>query len=271
LTVLEKRPLGSTGLLVSCLGLGTVKIGRNQGVKYPAGFDLPDDSSVSSLLEKALELGINLIDTAPAYGSSEERLGRLLPDREKWIVCSKVGEEFVNGQSIFDFSGSNVRTSIERSLRRLKTDYLDIVLVHSDGNDMEIINNGECLQELARLKEKGLIRCFGMSTKTVAGGVAAVQQTDVVMVTYNPVAREDGAVIDEAKAKGKGVLIKKGLISGHLDSLNGNQADPVAESLRFIFRKPGVSSVIVGTINPRHLEHNAKCVVSALAYCWPES
>lgn len=265
MTALEKRPLGSTGLEVSCLGLGTVKIGRNQGVKYPAGFDLPDDRSVSALLEKAVELGINLIDTAPAYGSSEERLGKLLPDRNQWILCSKVGEEFVNGQSLFDFSAAHIRTSVERSLRRLRTDYLDIVLVHSDGNDMEIIHNGECLQELERLKEQGLIRSFGMSTKTVAGGLAAVQHADVVMVTYNPLSREDGTVIDVAAAAGKGVLIKKGLVSGHLDSLHSDQADPVAESLRFIFRKPGISSVIVGTINPRHLEHNANCVAAILS------
>ena len=68
-----------------------------------------------------------------------------------------------------------------------------------------------------------------------------------------------------AAAAGKGVLIKKGLVSGHLDSLHSDQADPVAESLRFIFRKPGISSVIVGTINPRHLEHNANCVAAILS------
>ena len=65
------RPLGDTGLTVSALGLGTVKIGRDQGVKYPTAFSIPDDDAVRNLLARARELGINLIDTAPAYGRSE--------------------------------------------------------------------------------------------------------------------------------------------------------------------------------------------------------
>ena len=70
------RPLGSTGLRVSPLGLGTVKLGRDQGVKYPNGFTIPDDAAARALLDQARALGINLIDTAPAYGVSEQRLGR---------------------------------------------------------------------------------------------------------------------------------------------------------------------------------------------------
>ena len=70
---LAKRPLGSTGIDVSSLGLGTVKFGRNQEVKYPTGFSLPVDRAIESLLDVARESGINLLDTAPAYGSSEQR------------------------------------------------------------------------------------------------------------------------------------------------------------------------------------------------------
>ena len=261
---LEKRPLGKTGMEVSCLGLGTVKIGRNQGVKYPSDFDLPDDSSVRSLLDKAEDLGINLLDTAPAYGSSEERLGKLLRNRDSWVICSKVGEEFQNGKSIFDFSASHVRSSVERSLQRLKTEWLDTVLVHSDGNDAAILDSSDCFDELQKLKERGLIRSYGMSTKTVDGGLRAVRRTDVVMVTYNPLAREDDAVIDEAAMLGKGVLIKKGLLSGHLGSLAMKKLDPVERSLRFIFSKPGISSVIVGTVNTRHLEHNVNCAIKVV-------
>src|SRR5690606_24883839 len=83
------RPLGSTGLTVSPLGLGTVKIGRNQGVKYPSGFELPTDQQVRGLLAQARDLGINLLDTAPAYGLSEQRLGPLLQgQRQEWVLCS---------------------------------------------------------------------------------------------------------------------------------------------------------------------------------------
>ena len=99
------RPLGSTGLLVSALGLGTVKLGRDQGVKYPNGFQIPGDDEARMLLKLARDMGINLIDTAPAYGRSEERLGPLLRgQRQDWVIVSKVGEEFADGQSSHDFS-----------------------------------------------------------------------------------------------------------------------------------------------------------------------
>ncbi len=92
---MELRPLGATSLSVSPLGLGTVKFGRNVGVKYPQPFDLPSDQEALTLLATAWDLGINLLDTAPAYGVSEERLGRLLQHcRRDWVIVTKVGEEF---------------------------------------------------------------------------------------------------------------------------------------------------------------------------------
>ena len=267
---LPKRPLGDTGLQVSCLGLGTVKIGRNQGVKYPQGFALPDDASVRNILALCRDAGMNLIDTAPAYGSSEERLGQLLENREDWVICSKVGEEFQNGTSSFDFSPEHVRHSLERSLKRLRTDYLDLVLVHSDGNDEDIIRNSGCFDALIRAKEAGLIRAFGMSTKTIAGGLLALEKADVVMVTLNPSASEDATVIAEAHARNKGVLIKKALNSGHVVAdADGAFIDPVRASLEFVFSHAGVSSVIIGSITPRHLLHNIECAAAAAATTLP--
>ena len=67
---MELRNLGATGIKISVLGLGTVKLGRDQEVKYPRGFKIPDDQAVRDLLALAQELGINFIDTAPAYGNS---------------------------------------------------------------------------------------------------------------------------------------------------------------------------------------------------------
>ena len=260
---LPQRPLGNTGMRVSCLGLGTVKIGRNQGVKYPQGFALPDDASVRNILALCRDAGMNLIDTAPAYGNSEERLGQLLENRQDWVICTKVGEEFQNGESSFDFSPAHVRRSLERSLKRLRTDYLDLVLVHSDGNDEDIIRNSGCFDTLVRAKEAGLIRAFGMSTKTVAGGLLALEQADVVMVTLNPSATDDATVVAEAHARNKGVLIKKALNSGHAigASSEGANSDPVRASLEFVYSHAGVSSVIIGSITPGHLLHNVGCAV----------
>jgi aryl-alcohol dehydrogenase-like predicted oxidoreductase len=259
--LLPQRALGSTGLYVSCLGLGTVKFGRNRGVKYPHGFALPDDKQIQCLLSKARELGINLLDTAPAYGSSEERLGKLLGNRHEWILCSKTGEEFRHGNSFFDFSAAHTRNSVERSLKRLRTDYLDLVLVHSDGNDEHIIRDTDCFGTLARCKEQGLIRAYGMSGKTVAGGKLALQHSDVVMVTCNPLEIGELPVIAEAHRLGKGVLIKKAFNSGQALVWQDDNPQIAADTaLSFVFSQPGVSSVIIGTLNEKHLRQNVASV-----------
>ena len=136
--------LGQTGLKISPLGLGTVKFGRNQGVKYPQGFDLPDDEHLSALLTLAKSLGINMLDTAPAYGTSETRLGTLLGgQREDWVIIGKAGEEFEDGKSSYNFTPDHFERSLERSLKRLNTDYIDALLIHSDGADMDILNNDD--------------------------------------------------------------------------------------------------------------------------------
>lgn len=258
-----RNPIGDTGLAVSPLGLGTVKLGRNQGVKYPSGFELPSDQEAANLIARAKDLGINLIDTAPAYGISEERLGPLLQgQRHDWIICSKVGEEFEHGQSRFDFSAAHTRRSVERSLRRLHTDVIDLVLIHSDGNDLDILHQGEALDTLAELKREGLIRAFGMSTKTVDGGIEAARRSDCVMVTYNLNHREEQPVLDYCAAHGKGVLIKKALASGHIAL--ATDSDPVQASMDFLYAHPGVSSAIIGTINPQHLTDNCHKALNAL-------
>lgn len=255
-----KRALGSTGIDVSVLGLGTVKIGRNQQVKYPAGFELPDDKAVIELFELAQSLGINFIDTAPAYGSSELRLGELLPNRNDWVIVTKVGEIFENGQSRFDFTFDYTVSSVEQSLKKLKRDVLDVVLVHSDGNDMNIINNEPVFDALGMLKSKGLIKAYGMSSKTVEGGCWTVENCDVVMATANLDYDDERPVLELAEKLNKGVIIKKGLQSGHADSASGGGG--VEKAFRHILTLPGVSSMIVGTINQSHLRDNVETVNS---------
>lgn len=254
---MQRRRFGSTDIFISPLGLGTVKLGRNQGVKYPQAFAIPDDAAAASLIALATELGINLIDTAPAYGNSEERLGHLLAGkRQEWVICTKVGEEFVEGQSHFDFSARHTRFSIERSLQRLHTDYLDIVLVHSDGDDERIIEHEDTLATLEQCKREGLIRAYGVSTKTVRGGLLAAQRSDAVMLTYHAEYTDEAEVLDYCAKHQKGALIKKAFASGHL-------ADP-DRALHFAVNHPGTGSVIAGTINPEHLRQNVATVNAAL-------
>lgn len=257
---MELRDLGSTGIRVSPLGLGTVKFGRNQQVKYPTQFELPNDAQVRVLLDLAADLGINLLDTAPAYGTSMERLGKLLPGpRERWVIVSKTGEVFENGRSRFDYGYEHTVRCVEDSLRILKMDYLDAVLIHSDGDDLRILEHEPVLDALRDLKARGLIRAHGMSSKTLEGGLRSVAEMDLVMATCNPAYRDEIPVLQAAAREGKGVLIKKGLQSGHVSGPEG-----VHEALRFIFSQPGVSSLVVGTLNPDHLKGNVAVLESVL-------
>lgn len=256
---MEVRSLGHTGLKVSLLGLGTVKIGRNEGVKYPQGFELPDDDAVIGLLNEARALGINLLDTAPAYGLSEERLGALLPRttgwrREDWVIVSKAGESFENGASHFDFSPGAIRASVERSLTRLRMDHVDAVLLHSDGEDEAGERFLPAAEELAKLKQRGLIRASGFSGKTVAGFDRLLPHVDLLMATYNPGYTVEADVIARAAEAGRGVLIKKALASGHAH-------DP-AKALAMAATLPGVSSIVVGTLSPANLRANAAAVMT---------
>lgn len=249
---MQKRVIGSTGVSVSMIGLGTVKFGRNQGVKYPASFQLPSDDEIKNLLSVAKELGINLLDTAPAYGLSEERIGQLLQGaRDEWVICTKAGEEFVDGHSAYDFSKTAIMNSVERSLKRLRTDYLDILLIHSSGDDVRIIEEDEVFATLAELKSAGKIRAYGMSTKTVRGGLLTLDHADAAMVTYNPECTDDSEVIAEAHKKQKGIFIKKALASGHAKM-------SAEECMQFVFKQAGVTSVIVGTISEGHLRENVR-------------
>lgn len=256
---MKRRPLHATDLLVSSLGLGTVKFGRNQQVKYPTTFDLPTDEAILSLLDLARSEGINLLDTAPAYGTSEERLGKLLgARRDDWVIVSKAGEDFVDGRSVFDFSPTAISSSVERTLCRLRTDRVECLLLHSDGNDLEILDHSGAVDSLLNLKAAGKIRSIGISTKTVAGGIRAVELgLDVVMVTYNPWFTEEESVLDAAAASGTSVFLKKALGSGWFGS-DAPPGNPVEAAFDFVFQHAATTSAIVGTINPLHLHENCE-------------
>lgn len=259
---MQRTKLANTNIDVSLLGLGTVKLGRNTGVKYPSAFDLPDDRQALKILNTAADCGINLIDTAPAYGSSEQRLGQLLPKTQHdWVIATKVGEMFdpATGLSSYHFTPEFIQQSIEDSLRTLGRDCLDIVLIHSDGNDQRIIENG-ALDTLNHLKAKGLIRATGMSTKTVAGGIMAAEQSDIVMVTHNLDYQEERPVIEFAHQHHKGIFIKKALASGHIAN---TASDSVSQSFENILSIHGVSSIILGSINPGHIQSNAEKAIKA--------
>jgi aryl-alcohol dehydrogenase-like predicted oxidoreductase len=235
--------------MVSCIGLGTTKFGRNTDVKYPAAFELPSDRELEELLAVALDLGINLLDTAPAYGESEERLGRLIASaRQRWILCTKCGESYSDGRSRHNFSRAALTRSVDFSLKRLQTDYVDILLLHSDGNDLEILNRSDAVETMKLMKARGQARAIGISAKTPAGIAAASTLFDVIMAPFSEDHRTLEPALAQAHRKAPGILAIKGLSSGHLAA---------APAIRFVLRQPFIDALIVGTINKAHLQEVA--------------
>jgi aryl-alcohol dehydrogenase-like predicted oxidoreductase len=247
---MHHRTLGNTNVSLSPIAFGAFKIGRNVGIKYPKPYDLPDMAAVERLLNGVLDLGINCIDTAPAYGLSEERIGAAIAHRRReFILSTKVGETFRDGRSTYDFSAAAVRRSVHESLRRLRTDVIDIVTIHSSGDDLRIMNETDCLPAMRQLREEGAIRFLGLSGKTTQGAEAALAWADALMVEYHVEDTSHEAVIAQAKAKGVGIVVKKGLAAGRL---------PPETAIPFVLKNPGVASLVIGGLNVDHIRDNLR-------------
>lgn len=236
------------GIPVPPLGFGAFKIGRNQGIKYPAGYELPSEDQTARLLNGVLDLGCTLIDTAPAYGVSEERIGRHLAHRRgEFLLSTKVGETFAGGQSSYDFTAAGVRSSLERSRERLRSEVLDFVFIHAPGNDREILETTDVVGVLQDYRQRGVIRAIGLSGKTEEAARLAMSWADALMVEYHPQDTSQAQVIQEAQQRNIAVFVKKGLGSGKI---------PPAEAIPFVLKQPGVTSLIVGGLNLDHFRHN---------------
>jgi aryl-alcohol dehydrogenase-like predicted oxidoreductase len=254
------RRLGRTEFTLSPIGFGAFKIGRNQGVKYPLSYQLPGDADVAKLLHGTVELGINYIDTAPAYGISEERIGNWLSKDKvtEVVVSTKVGEAFERGTSKYDFSEAAVRESIARSRNRLGVKRLDIVFIHSDGSDLAILNDTDVVRVLIELRDEGAIAAIGFSGKTVEGAFAVISGgwADAIMVEYHLHDRSHESVITEAGKRGMGVIVKKGLASGRLNP---------SEAIPFVLSNPNVTSMVIGGLSLDHMRENVRIAASQLA------
>lgn len=242
------RRLGRSDLRVSPIAFGAFKIGRNIGVKYADHYQLPAEIDAARLLHAVLDLGINLIDTAPAYGVSETRIGQALADRRReFVLCTKVGETFIDGRSTYDFSASAIEQSVENSLRALRTDVVDVLLLHAPADDLAVLQQTDAVSTLQDLKARGATRLIGLSGKTLAAEWAALSWADVLMIEYNALDRTHAPSIAAAAAAGVGVLVKKGLAAGRL---------PAEEAIPAVLEVPGVASLVVGSLRIDHLRNN---------------
>jgi aryl-alcohol dehydrogenase-like predicted oxidoreductase len=181
---------------------------------------------------------------------SEERIGRLISQRRgEFVLATKVGETFADGVSHYDFSAEGLRASVERSLLRLGTAAIDVLLLHSDGRDLWIQNETDAVPVLRELKERGLVRAIGLSGKTVEGAFQALEWADVLMVEYHIEDRSHEGLMAQAAERGIGIVVKKGLASGHL---------PAAEAIRFVLANRHVSTLVIGGLSVEHLRTNVR-------------
>ncbi len=161
---LDRRRLGRTGFMVTPIGLGGAHLGRTG----PGPDDFDDDQAVATIFE-ALKLGIANIDTAPMYGESQRRVGLALKQlpaegfrREDIILSTKTGRD---SQSRPGYSYDETMRSVENSLRLLRTDYIDILLVHDPTDLSEVLGPGGTLEALLELKAQGIIRAIGLGAR----------------------------------------------------------------------------------------------------------
>jgi aryl-alcohol dehydrogenase-like predicted oxidoreductase len=242
----NRRILGRTGLAVSEIGFGAWAIG---GDRFGNSYGPTDDAEAARAIRRAVDLGCNFFDTADVYGHghSETLLGEALQGmRDKVILATKVGGNFYNrdvhplmrerigqatGQSLdtlpegavlpvthdTNFSPGYIRFAVEQSLKRLKTDYLDLLQLHNPS--MGQISDMSTYEVLEDLKKEGLIRFYGVSVHPPEEGIAAVNATmpDTVQIVYNLARREcEDVFFPAARAAQVGVIAREPLANGFL-------------------------------------------------------
>lgn len=262
---------------VSVLGFGGAEIGYN---------DSQTQEEVNLLLNSALDAGLNVIDTAAAYKTSEELIGKAVGKRrQEYYLLTKCGA--LDAFTRFDWSKKGVLETIENSLRALKTDYLDIAQLHSCS--AEILRQGDCIEGLQRAQEKGYTRYIGYSGDNddakyaIEMNVFDSFQTSVSIADQTPVDTNIPAAVE----KGLGVIAKRPIANAvwrnsekpkdsyhheywdrirklKFDFLNKSLDESIAIALRFTLSIPGVSTAIVGTTKPNRWQENARFVAEGI-------
>ncbi len=266
---METRQFGKTDMQVSVLGFGAVEID---------GGSLTD---VEQLLNSALDAGVNVLDTAECYGNSEDLIGRAVAGRRSdYFLFTKCGH--AAGEELPDYPEWDPRlleASIERSLRRLRTDHVDLLQLHSCS--LNVLRKGDVIKVLEKAKREGKTRYIGYSgdnedaryaihtgafdTLQTSVSIADQQEIDFTL----PAARERGMGIIAKRPIAEGAWLKDTLDKSeyaypywerlrtlNYDFLKSDAASSVARALRFTLSVPGVDVAILGTASAAHMREN---------------
>ncbi|TVQ03503.1 MAG: aldo/keto reductase [Planctomycetaceae bacterium] len=266
--------LGKTGLKVSRLGYGSM------GLRGPRtwGVRVVSDPDAERILNAVLDAGINLIDTSPDYGLSEERIGKYIGHRrDEYFLATKCGcvytqrEDHLELDHVWD--EKVIRGNLETSLRRLQTDHIDLLQFH--GGDAETLTRGGLIELLGDFRRSGLVRHIGISTSLPkVADLIELDAFETFQLPYSVLAPGHEPWIERAAAKGAGIIIRGGIAQGGPEAeiqrpqLNdvwqaAGLADFLAPSqspadliLRCTLSNLACHTVIVGTCNPQHLAEN---------------
>ncbi|MCC5787132.1 MAG: aldo/keto reductase [Rhodobacteraceae bacterium] len=265
----ERHPFGKTGLEVSPLGFGGA----------PIGFLETDRERVAGVLNLLLDHGVNLIDTAAMYRGSEALIGETIGDRrDDFVLVSKCGHK-IDGVDHEAWTPELITASINRSLEQLRTDTVDVMLLHSC--DIDTLKKGEALEALLKAKRAGKIRFAGYSGDNEAAAYAAgLEGVSVIQTSINICdQRNIDAVLPETRDHDLGVMVKRPIANAawkKLDDQPGMYKNYASEytkrfaemglnpkklgfegpkdwpeiALRFTLSTPGVHTAIIGTTNP---------------------
>jgi aryl-alcohol dehydrogenase-like predicted oxidoreductase len=208
---MKLRPFGNTGMNVSEIGLGAWQLANPD-------WGVSDRKEALEIVQKSLETGCNFFDTAPGYGGgrSEELLGEGLKSaRRNVILCTKFGH---TAEGVSDFRTQSIRPSLEVSMKRLQTDYLDIVLMHNPSREMMDGRIASQYEEFEKLKAEGLIRAYGVSLdwRAELELVLDTTRSQAAEVFFNALYQETLPAYPKAQACGMGLIIKVPLDSGWL-------------------------------------------------------
>jgi len=276
---MEMTVLGRTGLKVSRLGAGLSEIGEQM--------TLADIEEAAAVLNAALDSRINFLDTAACYGISEELIGRTIAHRrDEYILATKCGH-VTGGYVGQPWTAQTITESIERSLMRMKTDYLDLVQLHSC--DVAVLERGEATEALLKAKEAGKTRFVGYSGDNEAARWAVESGLfDTLQTSFNLVDQHARTrLFPLAEARGMGVIIKRPIANGawgvehspsayaseyfqraramaRMGPVPGAPEDRILLALGFVLAHPEVDTAIVGTRNPMHMLANVELVEKRL-------
>jgi aryl-alcohol dehydrogenase-like predicted oxidoreductase len=270
---MQCRPFGRTGLQVPVLGFGAMQ----------AGDPRVSEEHAARLLNRALDLGFTLIDTARSYGLSEERIGRhLLRRRDEFVLSTKVGYGVAG---LRDWTYECVVAGVDAARERLRTDVIDIVHLHSCG--LELLADGAVADALEHCRAAGKLRVAAYSGDAAALRYAISSGAfGSVQASLNVCDQQAARALSEAHACGLGTIAKRPLAGqpwrhdappgepAHTEywrrfALLRPEFDCIVEdgdwealALRYAAYAPGVDCAIVGSTDPRHLERNKAAIAA---------